>query len=229
MLVALTQGENTVTPRLAEDADLRGRLSAVERRSEPRLEVEDVTEIVESVLASLSGELSVAELQVYREIEQIARMIQSGRQEIAEIRPHDISEHIPMANDELDAVVSATAEATGTILDVAEVMEKLIPEMPPEMGKTVGEAVTRIYEACNFQDVTGQRITKVVKTLRYIEGKVDALLAAFGEHGPRGVRAVAPAAAASGDDSHLMNGPQLPAKANTQEDIDALLAELDRQ
>ncbi len=228
MLGALTQGEKAVMPRLAEDADLRGRLAAIERRPRPPLEIEEVTEIVESVLASLSGGLSAAELQVYRELEQIARMIQSGRQEIAAIQPHDISEqHIPMANDELDAVVNATAEATGTILDVAEIMEKLIPEMPPEMGKTVSAAVTRIYEACNFQDVTGQRITKVVKTLRYIEGKVEALLTAFGAHGS----AIRPLAAAPppDDDSQLMNGPQLPAKANTQEDIDALLAELDRQ
>ncbi len=215
-------------PRVAEDADLLSQLAVIERRAEPVFDVEDVAEIVDSVLASLSGGLSIADLQVYRELEQIASIIQFGRREIAEIQPHDISEqHIPMANDELDAVVTATAEDTGTILDVAEVMEKLIPDMPPEMGRTVSAAMTRIYEACNFQDVTGQRITKVVKTLRYIEGKVDALLTAFGERGDE-VRAAA-VKPLPDDESRLMNGPQLPSKANSQEDIDALLAELDRQ
>lgn len=229
MLGTPTRGNTNLTPRMAEDADLLGQFAAIERRAEPVFAAEDVSDIVESVLTSLSGGLSIADLQVYRELEQIASMIQFGRREIAEIQPHDISEqHIPMANDELDAVVTATAEATGTILDVAEVMEKLIPEMPPEMGRTVSAQMTRIYEACNFQDVTGQRITKVVKTLRYIEEKVEALLTAFGERG-REIRAAAPSAPPPDDDSRLMNGPQLPAKANSQADIDALLAELDKQ
>ena len=43
------------------------------------------------------------------------------------------------------------------------------------------DATTRIYEACSFQDITGQRITKVVKALHGIEEKVDAFVAAFGD------------------------------------------------
>ena len=33
--------------------------------------------------------------------------------------------------------------------------------------------VTRIYEACSFQDITGQRIGKVVTALKAIEGRVQ--------------------------------------------------------
>ena len=42
-------------------------------------------------------------------------------------------------------------------------------------------AVTQIFEACNFQDVTGQRISKVVKTLQLIDNRVSQLLHTFGE------------------------------------------------
>ena len=42
------------------------------------------------------------------------------------------------------------------------------------------DAVTQIYEACSFQDITGQRITKVVTTLKAIEGKVAHIISTFG-------------------------------------------------
>lgn len=210
--------------KATEDADLTRRLDGIKLRS---VEPGEVAAVLEAVLASLSGDMSVNDLTLYRELEQIARYIQSAKREIAEIQPRDISEqHIPMATDELDAVVTATAEATGTILDAAETMEKLAPAMPPEMRDRVAASVTRIYEASNFQDITGQRITKVVKTLKYIETKIDALLTAFGD-GNDEWSASAPAPLSPHDDRRLMNGPQLPANANNQDDIDALLAELD--
>ena len=92
----------------------------------------------------------------------------------------------------------------------------------PAAQAQITESVTRIFEASNFQDITGQRITKVVKTLKYIERKIDALLAAFGD-------------TVNGKQAQLMNppdedfvsGPQLPKAANSQDEIDAILASLD--
>jgi chemotaxis protein CheZ len=214
--------------RRGEDGDLSAKIEAIEARAEVAPDATAVASVVEAVLASLSGDLSVADLKLYRELHELARYIADAKREIAEVQPHDISERIPAATDELDAVVDHTAEATGTILDAAESVEKLVSAMPPPMGNIVGAAVTRIYEACNFQDITGQRITKVVTTLKYIEQKVDALLAAFGE----GVRSAPPAAepaAAPRDDARLMTGPQLPASANNQADIDTILAQLDQR
>ena len=87
-------------------------------------------------------------------------------------------------------------------------------------------ATTQIYEACSFQDITGQRITKVVKTLKHIESKVEAILAVFGselESLP-----AAEAEPAKDEQQSLLNGPALPnSGGNTQADIDALLASFD--
>ena len=33
-----------------------------------------------------------------------------------------------------------------------------------------------VFEACSFQDITGQRITKVVKSVTYVEDRVNALI-----------------------------------------------------
>lgn len=190
---------------------------------------EEVAAIVESVLTSLQGDMSAADVRLYHELEQLSRLIQSAKSEIAAIRPEDINEqHIPTATDELDAIVGATEDATGAILDSMEKIEALTGKMESEIGAQVGDAVTRVYEACNFQDITGQRISKVVKALKEIEIKIDALVKAFGTQGEGGAKK----ASAKGErkakdareDGHLLNGPQLPANAISQADIDALLA-----
>jgi chemotaxis protein CheZ len=210
--------------RMTDDAELTRELAAlaVERPRPPDATM--IAAIVETVLSSLSGDMSVANLKLYHEIELLAQYIQTAKREIAAIQPRDIRErHIPMATDHLDAVVEATAEATGAILGAAEAIERRTPEMPAETAAAIAAEVTRIYEACNFQDITGQRITKVVGTLKHIETKVDALLAAFGED----VNGMAVVAAPAEADEALVNGPQLPGNANNQAEIDALLASLD--
>ena len=207
-----------------DDADLMGEIKALSVAAPPALEANAVASVVEAVLASLSGEMSVADLKLYHELQQLARYIAAAKREIAEIEPSDINARIPEATDELDAVVEHTAEATGTILDAAEAMEKLAPTLPGEAAASVSGAVTRIYEACTFQDITGQRITKVVNTLKYIEQKIEGLLAAFGN----GIGSSATAASPRSEPSELMAGPQLPSIANKQADIDAILARLER-
>lgn len=196
----------------------------------------EVVAIVEQMLSNLRGDLSPGAMQLYGELEDLAHFIRDARKELAEIRPEDIRDHhIPSATDELDAVIGATEEATGRILDACEVFSELSGKLPDEDAERTMAAVTDIYEACNFQDITGQRITKVVGTLKHIEDKIEQLLEAFGA----GVSAAKSAAAKqppanakpepAGDrpDADLLNGPQLPSNANSQEDIDAILASFD--
>jgi chemotaxis protein CheZ len=188
----------------------------------------DIAAVVEAVMKSLSGDVSIAEFKLYHELQKLADYIQSAKREIAAIRPDEIrATHIPMATDELDAVVGATAEATGVILDAAEHLETIAGKLPAETAEEIRNLSTKIFEACNFQDVTGQRITKVVRALKHIEEKIDALLSAFGE-GIKAPDALAPApsAPAPGDDSALLHGPSLPQEANKQDDIDAIMANL---
>jgi chemotaxis protein CheZ len=214
--------------RRGEDADLLRQIEAIGPKGSIVIDASAVASVVEAVVSSLSGDMSIADLKLYHELEQLARYIQTAKREIAEIQPHDISERIPAATDELDAVVDHTAEATGTILDAAESMEKLSSKLPPETGNLIAGAVTRIYEACNFQDVTGQRINKVVVTLKYIEQKIDALLSAFGDGLSDLQQRAVPAPQPLDEHEHLMQGPQLPKEANNQADIDAILASFER-
>ena len=40
---------------------------------------------------------------------------------------------------------------------------------------------TDIYTACSFQDLTAQRTTRIVNTLRYLEGRIEAMIEIWGE------------------------------------------------
>ncbi len=217
---------------LAQQTDLQTRLAEFGRRH-PGIDPKDLVEVVEAIMTSADGDLSSVNLKLYAEIEQLSIYIQRAREEIASLRPDEITaEHLPVAGQELEAVVGATEQATNTIMESVETIEGLTEQMPPEVSEKVVDAVTQVYEACGFQDITGQRIKKVVATLTHIEEKVHALLDAFGQEGQsEAVRERARAAKTKADDGHpdagLMNGPQSSDDAISQEDIDALLASFD--
>jgi chemotaxis protein CheZ len=194
------------------------------------IDPEELVGIVEAVIDSIEGDMTAVGLKVYADIEALARYINTARAEIADLRPDDInSEHLPAATDELTAIVGATEQATHTIFEAVEGIEALTAKMDPEVAEQVSAAITSVFEACGFQDITGQRITKVVTALQKVESKVDALLHAFGDDikrdgAPRAPekRTKAPSGAAARPDEELLNGPQLPENAISQDDIDAL-------
>jgi len=199
-------------------------------KTEGSIDPAEVVTIVESVIDSIEGDLTAVGLKVYADIEALARYINTARAEIAELRPDDInSEHLPAATDELTAIVGATEQATHQIFEAVEGIETLTEKMEPEIATQVSAAVTSIFEACGFQDITGQRITKVVTALQQVESKVDALLHAFGDDIKGDATAKAqekkkttPSGAPARPDEDLLNGPQLPENAISQDDIDAL-------
>jgi chemotaxis protein CheZ len=152
------------------------------------------------------------------EVEDLARTIATTRNELQRLDAGPfIAGHIPAATDELDAVVAHTASATDVILEACEQLESASANGALLDAEMLGRATTAIYEACSFQDITGQRIKKVVGTLKAIEQKVGDILKVFGE-GDEIVDEVVQAAT-------LTNGPQLPGKAMEQSDIDRLLAD----
>jgi len=179
-----------------------------------------VADVVRAVLTSMAGDLSGREMSLLTEVEDLGRTIAKAKAEIAAVGVDDINaSHIPSATDELDAIVAHTASATEAILECCEILDTAADSADKEIAAKLTEVTTRIYEACGFQDITGQRITKVVATLKAIETKVAHIVLAFGNP-DRPSDALLPPLV----DSALLNGPQLPAQAMDQSDIDKLLA-----
>lgn len=201
------------------------------RSAMPRVGKPDINDVGQHRVSSWSVDLQPANVTLYRELEALAGFINDAKGEIAALRPQDIREkHLPAATDELDAIVGATADATNTILDSVEAISKLGAALDEGGGQQLNDHVMAIYQACSFQDITGQRINKVVGTLKQIEIKVDQLLSAFGDEVARQRTTVAAEQAAAkveidkARDAHLLNGPQLAQEAASQADIDALFS-----
>ena len=197
-----------------------------ERNTDNSYGREQVVQIIHSVVSKVEqhGE-TVSKESIFTELRDLKKIIEDARREIGNVKAGDISgKHVPTATDELDAVVEATAEATGTIMDACEVIETQAGEVGGDAGDKISLAVTNIYEACSFQDITGQRITKTVSTIKAIEEKVNQLMSVLG----------ADLSECSDDeedtrshDEALLNGPQMEDQAISQDEIDKLLAEFD--
>ena len=115
------------------------------------------------------------------DLKEMAEAISTTRHEIAAISPDSGSEsQILMASGELDSIVSETEQATSGILEAAEQVQEAAWIMRedgvnPDMCDTLDGLATRIYTACSFQDITGQRTGKVIEALQSLEQRIHAM------------------------------------------------------
>src|SRR5271168_875506 len=112
------------------------------------------------------------------ELDLIHDAISRTKREIAVLHGKSFDgEEMAKVNGELGAVVGGTEHATQQILEAAEAIDQASsalskvnsPEQQKILSEEIQERIIAIYEACNFQDLTGQRITKVMTTMRFIE------------------------------------------------------------
>ena len=162
-----------------------------------------------------------------RELNEISGYIQQTRQEIASLRPdRPGNSSINSATGELDAIVSQTEEATYSILNGAERIQQVAAQIPTSddvaaLASQIENQAIEIMTTCSFQDLTGQRMTRVVNALRFIERRVNTMIEIWGVDG-----SIPPVVepADTRPDAHLMNGPQTGGEAVSQNDIDALFS-----
>lgn len=215
---------------MAEISSLRGLLLAGQNNSQPAV---DAQEVSEKFMAEFRKELSeAAKLKV--ELDAIYEAIAQTKREIATLHhtTGSHSEEMTRVTNELDAVVSGTEGATETILSAAEFIDEtastLSARLKGQDAELIGDVqdkVIQIFEACNFQDLTGQRITKVVGTLRFVEDRIIRMMEIWGGIESFKEIEIEQQEAAEGD-AALLNGPSLETDLDvaSQDDIDALFA-----
>lgn len=188
-------------------------------RSDPARSVSpaEAAAITEVLLTSMHRYFSSINGSIYKEFRLLSERIKQAREEIAALRPTEMSQHrLPRAGKELEAIVQFTEEASGIIMDAAETIMAGDPG-DSGYGDMVQENCLRIFEACSFQDLTGQRISKVVDTLTFIEDRLTHMSAEWG-----------PELQETGGDSRsgdraLLNGPSLHGEGIDQSQVDALM------
>lgn len=185
--------------------------------NDPRLM--EVLALAEQLVEAMKLFFSSLDVSVYGEFRYIAEYIKRTRDEISALRPNDIrGARLPSAGAELDAVVKDTERATDTIMREAETLLEAEAEDVDTFKQTVDDAMMRIIEACSFQDITGQRVSKVVATLTHIEERIVRFADVMGVSD-------ADAEVSEKDkwkEDNLLNGPQIDGPQVGQDAIDAL-------
>lgn len=169
------------------------------------------------------------------DLSDIAQSIEKTKEEIAQIKHEDDvgTERFVRASSELDAIVTQTENATGEILGAAEKIQEYawtLREQGADEGHcdSLDEQATNIYMACSFQDLTGQRIQKIVDAMRYVEKRVNAMIEIWGlEEGEINVDAGAVREDDQRPDAHLLNGPALEGEGVDQSDVDNLFGSVE--
>jgi chemotaxis protein CheZ len=165
------------------------------------------------------------------ELDAMKEAITSTKLEIATLHRSDHEgKGMRRVAGELDAVVEATERATTTILSALEDIEthasciKAAKKGNSADVEAILERTVVMYEACNFQDLTGQRIGKIVGVLKFVEERLDRMIDVWGGLDAfKGLDGL-PAAEPVDPDRALLNGPKLDEDPGhvDQSDIDAL-------
>jgi chemotaxis protein CheZ len=172
----------------------------------------------------------IAEAQAYkRELDLIYAAVKRTKQEIDTISAGSAAQdETGRAGRELQAIVKGTEQATQSVLQATEEIDQVATTLSAVLkgGHDQGlvhdihERVVQIYEACNFQDLTGQRVAKVAATLKYVEDHVIRLMEIW-----QGIEQFKPVVVETiDDDRKFLHGPKLGDDAGhcSQDDVDTM-------
>ncbi len=199
------------------------RLKTLRAKKGASMDATDLDALLVEVVAALGG--AAGQKEMVQEIEAIAEKIRQAKEDIRSISAEDSGQgHIQGANLELDEVIKATEDASNRIMDAAEKIQSL-SNGNAEIAAEVGS----IFEACSFQDITGQRIRKVLGLLGDVEKSIAHLMDIAKLHvkdaGSVSQMPTRPKTQAEAE-KDLLNGPQLGKNTPSQDDIDKMFAEL---
>ncbi len=184
----------------------------------------DVLNLAELSARSMQRFFEDMDKAVYTELREIAGYIESLKQEIGVLKAHEIkTARIPAAGQELSAVSKATEAATNTIMECAEEVMAANSRDQAAYKALVEEKMMIIFEACSFQDITGQRISKVVETLQLIDARVSRFAKAIAARdGTEDYTDAVEQAREERKSRLLLNGPQLNGPETSQSEVDAM-------
>lgn len=197
------------------------------RNADTRL-VLDAIEKLERLIAHRSEPIEADRFRF--DLVEMMNAITRTKAEIAAIRPgRDTASHFDQASNELDAIVDTTEKATSDILAAAERVQDIAWRLreqgvDPSVCDLIDAHATEVYTACSFQDLTGQRIRKVIDVLRFLEARIDAMIKIWRLDDLEFVPPHVPAPPAS-----LAQGPAKPGEGLEQQAVDNLLGDERKQ
>ncbi|WP_417452143.1 protein phosphatase CheZ [Kordiimonas sp.] len=207
---------------------LDDRAEALRQDRGENVAIEDIAYVVGSLVKGTTHDDEVGKIAV--ELRELLTYIGAAKNELVGMQPKSLSNRdIPDAGEQLDAIVKSTEEAAESIMDAADAVSQLSDESDGEMAEKLEKVSTELFQASSFQDLTGQRITKVMRTLGHLEERLNALADAIGDDyiEPQEEEIERDDEGVVADETDLLHGPQLEGEGNSQDEIDAILAAFD--
>ena len=207
-----------------QNQNLQDIISYIKTSMPGDVKLTDVMHLAQLMARSLDGVFRNIDATLYEEFQAIAGAIDHMKSEMGSLQANELTQNrIPLAGRELDAVVQATEGATHTIMESAEAIMAADPSDCETYTQIVNDNVMQIFEACSFQDITGQRISKVVETLQFIDNRVSRLIEKLRLEDGSVVLTEEEKARERRRDEEICHGPQLAGEGVDQDEIDALL------
>lgn len=145
-------------------------------RTAVRAEVEDLRRFVDRRISELSMEIhATVQLVDYSETNLSAKLVGIHEEFARIVAPPAQAAH--NTGVELEAVVTATENAANQIMGAAEAIRtRLQGGGDPASLPAVTQQVNAIFEACTFQDLTGQRVRRAIEHLQHVETMLSGIV-----------------------------------------------------
>jgi len=229
--------------------ELRDYLEAMGNDGFQQVPIADVEAMVCAIIASLTGDLTAEDVVNFNKgglkqlVKEARAKVEASKVEeqkaaapaSAPVPPSGSVELLhgpifPEIDHDLAAVSERLADSAQRILASTEKVEGLMDGLKPEDASMLLDAITDIYGACGFEDITGQTLDRIRSKMRQIEYESERLLAAMGNDDARKRAEELEKeieVELDRNKAQLLHGPDSMKEANTQEEIDAILASFD--
>jgi chemotaxis regulatin CheY-phosphate phosphatase CheZ len=186
-LTPITEAEyEAIEAAVMETARGRWFLSEFTRRNR-NADTEVLLDAIGRLEHAVTGERAAQGMDRLRfDLMEMAKAIARTKTEIIAIQSADAEQsRLTTASEALDAIVRTTERATSDILEAAEHVQEAAWTLreagaDEQLCGELDRRATEIYTACSFQDLTAQRTSKIVQTLRYLEGRINAMIDIWG-------------------------------------------------
>ena len=154
------------------------------------------------------------------EIQALQQQVQASLNQLTSLPQWDVP-RVKEAIEEVHTVVNATEKATTTIMEQAEGILNADAANPETYSTCVTDAVMQIFEACSFQDITGQRLARVTEILGDMEEQARLTMSVIASNA-QGAQNENLSDRDQRKQDLMLHGPANEGEGISQDDIDAL-------
>ena len=172
----------------------------------------------------------IAEVEAFRSELAMVHAVIAGSRPAVDVLDQSVTKEPQLARAarELEAIVTSTERAAQTILRVAEVIDRDARTLSDatddakrlKVAAEISALTAQLFQACNFQDITGQRVVNVLATFQQVESQIARLMEIWSRLGQ-----FQPVVFdEQGGDQQFLNGPKLEGDAGhvSQDEIDTM-------